>query len=226
MEMEDNNLKTCRKCHSEINAEASKCPICKSYQTMPIWGIILIVIAGIVLVAIISQTIINNSYFNNTKSNILNSNNNNPTKNHDIQSDSSDNNIIMPSKKIYGLDESFVFDNLEITINSNYSFEIVKNRYSDYNNHPVIKLPITVKNISNATHSLNMFYYNVYGSKGVEIKTLGSYFDNDIDTAGNLRSNASYTKFLYFEYDGDGKYAIEFDNYSSELSVEFDIVKN
>ena len=70
-----------------------------------------------------------------------------------------------------------------------------------------------------------MFYYKVYGSSGTEAKTVTVYFDDGIDEAGDLRSGASYTKNMYFLYDGDGKYAIEFDNWSSKVTVEFDVKK-
>lgn len=129
------------------------------------------------------------------------------------------------SKNEYGFNETFEFDGLEITIGSEYEFTTVNNRYSEYNNQVTIKLPITVKNISQETTGLNMFYYDVYGSQGTEVKSLNSYFDENIDDAGDLRSGASYTKYIYFLYDGNGKYDIEFDNWSEHKVVEFNITK-
>lgn len=126
-------------------------------------------------------------------------------------------------KTNYGFNETFIFDDLEITIGSNYTFTKVDNRYSDYHNKTVIKLPITVKNLSSETHGLNMFYYDIYGSYGTEVKKLSTYFDDTVDFAGDLRSGASYTKYLYFLYDGNGEYAIEFDNHSKKITVEFEI---
>lgn len=128
-------------------------------------------------------------------------------------------------KKIIGLGEMFTFDDLEITLGKDISFTTLKNEFSEYNGKTVVKLPITVKNIKDETHGLNMFYYNVYGSNGTEVKTVTIYFDNGIDEAGDLRSGASYTKYMYFIYDGDGQYAIEFDNWSSKVTVEFDVKK-
>lgn len=52
-----------------------------------------------------------------------------------------------------------------------------------------------------------MFYYDLFGSKGTKLDGVSSYFDNNID------------------YDGDGKYSIDFDNYSQEVSLKFDIIK-
>ena len=128
--------------------------------------------------------------------------------------------------KTIGLGETFTFDDLEITLGNNISFTKIDNEFSDYDGQDVVKLPITVKNIKEETHSLNMFYYSTYGSMGTEISTVSSYFDDSIDFAGDLRSGASYTKNLYFLYDGNGKYAIEFnDVWSPKITIEFDVNK-
>ena len=70
-----------------------------------------------------------------------------------------------------------------------------------------------------------MFYYKAFGSQGTQIDTFGYYFDNSIDEAGELRSNASYTKYIYLLYDGNGTYAIEFDNWKDKITVEFEVNK-
>lgn len=128
-------------------------------------------------------------------------------------------------KKSYGFDEKFTFDDLEITIGKDYSFTKIKNQFSDDNGKDVVKLPVTVKNLKDETHGLNMFYYTVYGSKGTKADSKAAYFDESLDFGGDLRSGASYTKYMYFLYDGDGEYAIEFSNFSSKVTAEFDIKK-
>ena len=70
-----------------------------------------------------------------------------------------------------------------------------------------------------------MFYYDLFGSQGTELDGISSYFDNTIDHAGDLKPDASYKAYFYILYDGDGKYSIDFDNYSQELSVEFNVTK-
>ncbi len=137
-------------------------------------------------------------------------------------SESSDNDS---QKKTYGLGETFTFDDLEITLGSDISFTTIKNEYSEHNGKDVIKLPITVKNLKDETHGLNMFNYKVYGSQGAEADTVSSYFDDAVDYAGDLRSGASYTKYMYFIYDGNGQYTIEFDDWSTKIIVEFDVNK-
>lgn len=126
---------------------------------------------------------------------------------------------------IYNLGQTFVFDGLEMTLDTNYTFETLTNRYSDLNGSSVIKLGVNVKNVSDEKNSLNMFYYDLFGAQGTELKGVSSYFEEEIDGAGDLKPGASYKKYFYILYDGDGLYSIDFDNYSEKLSVEFTIAK-
>ncbi len=125
----------------------------------------------------------------------------------------------------YSLDNAFKFDGFEITVGSTIEFVTVNNEFSDYNNSTAIKVPVTVKNVSTETGSLNMFYYKFFGSQGVQVEELDSYFDDSVDYAGELRPNASYTKYFYFLYDGNGDYYINFDNYSEEIELKLTINK-
>lgn len=125
----------------------------------------------------------------------------------------------------YSLDKAFKFDNLEVTISSNYEFTTIDNEYSEYNGATVIKVPVTVKNLKDETHSLNTFYVNWFGSAGTEVETFEFYFDDSVDLAGNLRTGASYTKYFYFLYDGNGVYTIELDNWTDKISIDMDITK-
>lgn len=173
----------------------------------------------LILTIIFSLLFIIVFFINMSDSDDNNINNDNIIENDNISNDSN-------KKDSYSFDEKFEFDDLEITIGSNYTFTTIDNRYSDYYGKDIIKLPITVKNLSNETHSLNMFYYSIYGSQGTEIKNVGGiYFDDNIDYAGDLRSDASYTKYMYLLYDGDGTYSIEFDDWFDEILVEINIQK-
>ena len=74
-----------------------------------------------------------------------------------------------------------------------------------------------------------MFDYQLFGSKGTELKDVATYFydaDDVVDYAGDLKPGASYKVYFYILYDGDGKYSIDFDNYEEEASVEFDVTKS
>ena len=123
--------------------------------------------------------------------------------------------------------ETFVFDDLEICISETYEFTTVDNQFSEYHNKPVVKIPVTVKNLSNESHNLNFLYVNAFGSSGTQIDIFTMYFDDSvIVSAGSLRPGASYTKYFYIPYDGDGKYTFEFKElFSSPIDVDINIKK-
>lgn len=189
--------------------------------------IFIFIVVVIILILVITNNSSDKNTYNDANDNYQNSsiNSNNSSTSSSDSNNKNNTDTVINKNKVYGFDETFFFDNLEITIGSNYSFTVVQNQFSDYNNHEVLKLPVTVKNISSDTHGLNMFYYKCYGSNGTELKGLGAYFDEDINYAGDLRSGASYTKYMYFAYDGGGLYALEFDNYATKVTVEFQIKK-
>lgn len=139
----------------------------------------------------------------------------------DISSES----ISLLGKKSYGLGDTIIFDGLELTFDSTYSFATLDNMFSEYDGRLVIQLGVNVKNISTDKNSLNLFFYTLFGSKGIQLDRVSSYFDNNIDFAGELKPGASYKTFFYILYDGDGNYSIDFDNYSKEISVEFNVNK-
>lgn len=130
-----------------------------------------------------------------------------------------------PETSTVGLGETFTFDDLEITLGTEISFTKIENEFSEDNGKDVVKLPVTVKNIKDETHSLNMFYYKVFGATGTEANNAFAYFEDSVDEAGEIRSGGSYTKYMYFVYDGDGKYAIEFDNWIDKVTIEFEVKK-
>lgn len=127
---------------------------------------------------------------------------------------------------VYGFEDTFTFDDLEITFGSDYTFTTISNQYSDYYGKDIVRVPVTVTNKSTETHGLNMFYYTIYGTTGTKVNNVSTWFSDDsLDYAGDLRSGASYTKYIYFVYDADGTYVFEFDNYSEEVEVELEISK-
>ena len=126
-------------------------------------------------------------------------------------------------KNNYTLGETFEFDGFEITLDKNYSFVTLDNEFSELNGSTVIKIGATIKNNSGKTGSLNQFYMSEFGSKGTELEGVDYYFDESIDDAGDLRDGASYYKYFYILYDGNGKYGIDFDNFSKKITVEFDV---
>ncbi len=176
--------------------------------------IIISVVFGILFLIILF-----NSMSSSDSTNKQDSNSNNNAENAENNNDNKkDNN--------YELGETFEYSDLEITIGPDYSFDTVDNEFSEYHNQTAVKMPITIKNIGDESNSLNMFSYNIYGPQGTEVKKLSSYFDDDIDFAGELRPEASYTKYLYFLYEDNGIYEIDFDNFwQDNIIVKLDIEK-
>ena len=152
------------------------------------------------------------------------SSNNGQQSTNNISNNSSTNNVSSGDGK-YKLGDTFVFDGLELSFDTSYSFTTIKNRYSDQNGKSVIKLGVNVKNVSEEKNHLNMFYYDIFGSQGIELDSISSYFDDSIEDAGDLKTGASYKTYFYILYDGDGKYSIDFDNFTQKVSIEFDIKK-
>lgn len=103
------------------------------------------------------------------------------------------------------------FDGLELVFGQ-YSFAEVDNKYSEYYEQTVVKIPVTIKNTSNEPNSLYYFYYKLFGVSGVESPDVYYYFDDDVSQGGDLLPGISYTKYFHILYDGDGEYTIVFDD--------------
>jgi hypothetical protein len=122
------------------------------------------------------------------------------------------------------LGDTIIFDGLEITLGTSITTTTVDNEYSDNYGETVIVVPITVKNISDDTKGLNMFYLKVFGSKGTELDDITAYFiDDDIVFAGEARSGASLESNVHFLYDGDGDYYLAFDNFSEKVEIKIPV---
>ena len=125
------------------------------------------------------------------------------------------------SKSTYTLGDTITFDGLELTFDSNYSFDIVASTIvTDYNGD-YIKLGVNIKNISAEKNSLSVLDYSFFGSKGTQLKGIAGYFDDSIESVGDLKPNASYKAYFYIPYDGNGNYSIDF----AKTSVEFEVIK-
>ena len=136
------------------------------------------------------------------------------------------------SKTKFSTGETFTFSGLELTIGKDISFTQVKSEWSDRKGEDIVKIPVHVKNISEESNSLNMFYYKAFGSQGTEVDNLASSLSiwddvkDTIDDAGDLRPGAEYDKYFYFKYDGNGTYVIEFSELIGEkYEVSIDVNK-
>ena len=125
-----------------------------------------------------------------------------------------------------GFGKTIIFDNMEITFADSYNVTTVDNQFSEYNGQDIIEIPIHVKNVGSDNNMLNIFFVTIFGSQGTEVDELGAYFDDTgLFGAGELRPGAEKDLALYFSYDGDGTYYANFDRYSEEIEVGFNISK-
>ena len=120
-----------------------------------------------------------------------------------------------------------LFDGFQLTLGKNY--EIIKDTKtsSGYYGADVIKLPVTVKNVSASSDHLNMFYYDYIAPDGSTIDSLRNDFGSAVDAIDYVHVNSGDSKIQYFYilYKGNGKYKIKFSNYKEEKSIEFVIKK-
>jgi len=124
---------------------------------------------------------------------------------------------------LYETDESFIFDNLEITINKDYQIITLDNPYSIYNGRIIIKIPVKVKNISSQDKTLNLFYYDIYDNLGNLIDEVAGYFEEALYYAEDLKENEEYIKYIYALYYDNKKYILKFDNPNEEVFVIYNL---
>lgn len=130
------------------------------------------------------------------------------------------------SSDTYGLGDTFTFDGFEITLSEEVTYTTVPNQFSEHYGKDVIRVAATVKNNNDETDSLSSLDYKFFGTQGAELGSLTYYFDDSVGQAGELRSGGSYEAAFYLLYDGNGTYAIEFDDWFDEkVTVEFEISK-
>lgn len=119
-------------------------------------------------------------------------------------------------KTEFGLNETLVFDQLELTFGSNIQWSKLDNRYNKHNGEIVVKVPLKIKNISSQTHGLSSLYHSEYGSKGTKLDRANTFFDDSFEEMGKMRPGATQDTFFYLLYDGDGNYFIELNNYDDD----------
>lgn len=125
-----------------------------------------------------------------------------------------------------GFNEKFIFDDLVISFGSEYEFVSVENTITGVNETQAIKIPITITNIGNKSSKLSPLVYEVYTPFNKTAKNINAYFEDNIDSAQELKEGESYTKYIYVLYDGDGAYKIKFTNQNKEIIIKLEISKN
>ena len=121
--------------------------------------------------------------------------------------------------------DTFVFDDLEITFFDAIEWDVLDNQFSDLNGAAVAKIPMTIKNISDKTHGLNMFYYKQYGPDGNSLHSVSAYFDGEVGFAGDMRVGATQETFMTVLYQGDGDYFVEFYDWTTTVELKLPLQK-
>lgn len=124
-----------------------------------------------------------------------------------------------------GFGKTITFDGFEVTLQEDYTFTVVENRFSENNGKEVVELPVHIKNVGAETGHLSPFRYKFFGPSGTEIDDISAYFDNDAFRAGDLRPGAEYDTFFHILYESDGSYYVEFKNYDERIELEILITK-
>lgn len=132
-----------------------------------------------------------------------------------------------PKDNAITFDTPFEFDDLEITLHDEYSFDTLQNQFSDHDGAEVVVIPASITNISDKTHGLNMFLFSVFNPSGQKADDISTYFENSVGygAAGEMRAGATTEADFVILYEGDGDYYIEFDNYSEIVEVKLPISK-
>ena len=115
------------------------------------------------------------------------------------------------------------FDGMAIAFGDAYGTATLDNQFSDHFGATVIAMPVTITNNNSKTHGLNMFAVKAFGPQGTELDSVFTYFDDDVRMMGDLRPGASSNGNLYFLYDGNGDYYLDFGFYRTDVEVKIPV---
>lgn len=130
------------------------------------------------------------------------------------------------SKTTFTLGETFTFDNLDLTFSPDIVYTRLNNYGDQYHKHEMFIMPVTITNKGSKPNMLSFLSYECYCPNGSEAKNLSAYYYDDptsVDWGGNIQSGVTATRNLYFLYGGDGSYSLVLDNYSTKLTVNFNV---
>lgn len=124
----------------------------------------------------------------------------------------------------YTFGDSFIYDSysakMKVSIGNIYSFDTIRNQFSDNNGDTVVRIPVTVENIGDKTGYFYNGHIKAYNSLGNSTGlSIYSYFDDGRDIYENMRPGAKATGAIYILYSGDGDYYLDI-KYVGSDSVE------
>ncbi len=116
--------------------------------------------------------------------------------------------------------ETFNFDDYEITILD--EAKVIKYKENGFN-ESVVKVPIKIKNLTDdRSISLSLEYS---GPRDKDIYSFNTHYEDSIFNMGELKKDEEKEGYIYFSYDKDGIYEIEFDNFYEEIDVKINVAK-
>lgn len=130
----------------------------------------------------------------------------------------------------YTLGDTVTANGFTFEFSDSYSFNVINNSFSDLNGAYVVCVPVTITNNSGETGMYNSFDVDIFGSKGIELDTVGYYFDDEtfvsIEETPDVRDGVSVSAAIYMLYDGDGDYFIVLDDgYDKSVEIKVPVVK-
>ncbi len=117
---------------------------------------------------------------------------------------------------------TFNFNDFQITVGNQYTLVRLDNN-PQYQGQDIIKLPITLTNNSSNTNTLLASNYTFVSPTGESLDSLGTYFDDSVESSAALASNETITKYFYILYKDKGDYKINFNNGSQQVNFALTI---
>ena len=109
----------------------------------------------------------------------------------------------------FNLGDTFIFDDLEITISDEIEWSTINARWSEHHRERYFSLPVTITNVGDESNSLG-WGTSIFGPNGVELDVITFIIDvDDITRTGDIRPGATLESFLNVLFDGYGEYVLE-----------------
>ena len=151
-------------------------------------------------------------------------------KNNASHPEPAENNSPEPDNKTaYGFGEPFEFDGVQVTFGEDIKWSVLSDYFvetGEYGDGVVFGVPVHVKNTTNETYSLPVFYFKVFEPLGTQPEDVDALMDDDaLWTMGDLRAGAENERYLYILYSGDGEYVVECRTVEKTTEVAFNVTK-
>lgn len=119
---------------------------------------------------------------------------------------------------------SITFDGFEISLGLDVEVFVFEEKYSSHNGKDLIKIPFAIKNVKGESNSLNFWEIKFFGPDGIEIDDMNYNFDDSFKSE-KMRNEAEINCFLYFLYNGDGDYYVEFNDFLNKEEIKISVIK-